>query len=394
MAAKNATAMAATETVIERGIASGDMEDVTTDATSQKQVEEGVVVVPDDHDDEEVELFSTTPSPPSSNVSTMVASLSAISMAPRRCVSRELLEQMPALSISTRYHEVSIAKPFGVFHLMQLIEKSIQVGALFTPKLYVPREIWQQDRVKLAGVSIKVEVFQALKQGLEKITVALPPTSPEAKAAFVKEFDTFMELASAVRAQTMRSFPFLAVDKAVAPIPPSPTKSDQPSSAAAAPPVPVPVNAANAAAAGIGKLTNLAFGFGRMVKKQAIAAVERVGAAPTVSTSFDDLEEYAATLCAFFNSTRNLEHLIGLRAGADGGQEEVNEVTTLPKMDDDVTERLKTLAIFLDEVVVEMVMRDIHTLLDTYLRRVTQQFGEFTVDPSLMRESQPSSVSA
>jgi hypothetical protein len=25
---------------------------------------------------------------------------------------------------------------------MQLVEKSIQVGALFSPKLYVPKEIW------------------------------------------------------------------------------------------------------------------------------------------------------------------------------------------------------------------------------------------------------------
>jgi hypothetical protein len=39
----------------------------------------------------------------------------------------------------------------------------------------------------------------------------------------------------------------------------------------------------DAHASGIGKLTNLAFGFGRMVKKQAIAAVERVGAAPSIS---------------------------------------------------------------------------------------------------------------
>jgi hypothetical protein len=40
---------------------------------------------------------------------------------------------------------VSIEKPFGVFHLMQLIEKSIQVGALFSPKLYVPKEIWYEN---------------------------------------------------------------------------------------------------------------------------------------------------------------------------------------------------------------------------------------------------------
>lgn len=49
---------------------------------------------------------------------------------------------MLMMELQTRYHEVTIAKPFKVFHLMQLIEKSIQVGALFSPKLYVPKEIW------------------------------------------------------------------------------------------------------------------------------------------------------------------------------------------------------------------------------------------------------------
>lgn len=146
-------------------------------------------------------------------------------LSPRRCVSKELLDQMPMLSVSvrffvrttgasgclpcnlsavcdafaaarqTRYHEVSIAKPFKVFHLMQLVEKSIQVGALFSPKLYVPKEIWwvqasagrwmqgnshasvanghgrQQDRVKIAGVPLKIEAFQHLKQAVEKASV-------------------------------------------------------------------------------------------------------------------------------------------------------------------------------------------------------------------------------
>ncbi|KAI9922877.1 hypothetical protein PsorP6_000789 [Peronosclerospora sorghi] len=56
----------------------------------------------------------------------------------------------------------------------------------------------------------------------------------------------------------------------------------------------------------LGKLTNLAYGFGRMVKKQAIAAVERVGAAPATSVTMAELDEYAAVLCLFCNSTRNI----------------------------------------------------------------------------------------
>ncbi|GMF23556.1 unnamed protein product [Phytophthora lilii] len=84
----------------------------------------------------------------------------------------EIFSAAAASSPATRYHEVTVPKPFGCFHLMQLIEKSIQVGALFSPKLFVPKEIWQQDRVKLAGVPLKVEVFHQLKQGLEKTSVS------------------------------------------------------------------------------------------------------------------------------------------------------------------------------------------------------------------------------
>ncbi|TMW65887.1 hypothetical protein Poli38472_003652 [Pythium oligandrum] len=364
------------------------MADEMTDETARKVVkkeeEVNMVEQDDDVEDEEEEVYSSehnlsAPSPSAASLSTSFSGHLVLS--PRRCVSRELLEQMPALSISSRYYEVSIAKPFGVFHLMQLIEKSIQVGALFTPKLYVPKEIWQQDRVKLAGIPLKLEVFQSLKQGIEKVSVALPITSEQNKAAFIAELEGLLEFAKLERIQLSRSFPFIPVDKI--PQPATTAKSD-----------PNQQTPANAAAAGIGKLTNLAVGFGRMVKKQAIAAVERVGAAPAVATSFDELEEYAATLCILFNSTRNLEHLIGVRAGADGTQEEVNAASPSEQLDPEVLERLKELAIFLDEVVVELVMRDLQSLLETYLRRTTQHFGEFTIEQALMKHAHRQSVSA
>jgi len=76
-----------------------------------------------------------------------------------------------------------------------------------------------------------------------------------------------------------------------------------------------------------------------------------------------ELEEYAATLCLVFNSTRNLgayrgiqallvqkiiallcvEHLIGLSAGADGTQVEVTAVKTAAALDPDVMARLEDL---------------------------------------------------
>ncbi|KAG6610434.1 uncharacterized protein IUM83_06482 [Phytophthora cinnamomi] len=328
-------------------------------------------------EEEEVEIFSTeaaasiySPAPSSDRASLLPP-------ATRRCVSKEMLEQMPTLNINTRYHEVVVSKPFGCFHLMQLIEKSIQVGALFSPKLFVPKEIWQQDRAKLAGVPLKVEVFHQLKQGLEKTSHALPLSSDTAKAAFTKELDALLEFARQERVHLTRSFPFLPQDKSSAA--PQLTRSSG-----------AEEGHADAHSSGIGKLTNLAFGFGRMVKKQAIAAVERVGAAPSVSVPIDELDEYAAVLCMFFNSTRGIENLLGLRADADGTQEQVNDPNAeaeaeRTQLDPATLKKLEDLAVFLDEVVIELVMRDVHSLLEVYLRRLTRQFGEFTVEQAVLK---------
>uniref|UniRef100_H3GYX5 Uncharacterized protein n=1 Tax=Phytophthora ramorum TaxID=164328 RepID=H3GYX5_PHYRM len=331
--------------------------------------------VEEEEEEEEVEVFSA--SAPSSD------RVSLLPNAPRRCVSKEMLEQMPTLNINTRYHEVAVPRPFGCFHLMQLIEKSIQVGALFSPKLFVPKEIWQQDRVKLAGVPLKLDVFHQLKQGLEKTSHALPLSSDTAKAAFVKELDALLEFARQERVHLIRSFPFLPQDKSSA-APPLARRGSHINN--------TEEGGAEGPASGIGKLTNLAFGFGRMVKKQAIAAVERVGAAPSVSVSMDELDEYAAVLYA------------------DGTQEQVNEpsaATESPQLDATTLKKLEDLgelvrlrgskalrliwvsrvceAIFLDEVVIELVMRDVHSLLDIYLRRLTRQFGEFTVEQAVLK---------
>ncbi|KAF1334248.1 hypothetical protein FI667_g1847, partial [Globisporangium splendens] len=217
----------------------------------------------------------------------------------------------------------------------------------------------QQDRVRLAGVPLKVEAFQQLKQGLEKTSMALPLSSDAAKATFIKELDVLLEYARALRLNLARSFPFLPADK---------VHQVQPNSK-----VEQAALSSQGAGVAIGKLTNLAYGFGRMVKKQAIAAVERVGAAQSVTTSFDELEEYAATLCSFFNSTRSIGKC----------------KQWLPWM---LIIELMEHAIFLDEVVIELVMRDTHSLLESYLKRATRSFGEFTVEHAIMKHH--SSISA
>jgi hypothetical protein len=92
--------------------------------------------------------------------------------------------------------------------------------------------------------------------------MTLPLSSDAAKEAFPKQLDGLNEYLRSQRLVLIRSFPFIPVEKTTCS-----TKIDQGPNASG----------------GIGKLTNLAVGFGRMVKKQAIAAVERVGAAPSVT---------------------------------------------------------------------------------------------------------------
>ncbi|CAI5715573.1 unnamed protein product [Peronospora destructor] len=266
-----------------------------------------------------------------------------LSPVPRRCVSKEMLEQTPILEINSfRYPEV---------------------------------EIWQQDQVKLAGVPLKLAILHQLKHGLEKTSHALSLCLDTTSAASIKELDALLDFTRHERVHLIRSFPFLLQDKSNDTIQLMRRGSSN-------------GELADANSSNIGKLTNLAFGFGRMVKKQAIAAVERVGAAPPVSVSIDELDEYAAVLCMFFNSTRSIENLLGLQPHTDGTQERVNTHKAEmggSQLNSATLKKLEDLAIFLDEVVIELVMRDVYSLLEIYLRRLTRQFGEFIVEQALLK---------
>uniref|UniRef100_A0AAV1U0H0 Uncharacterized protein n=1 Tax=Peronospora matthiolae TaxID=2874970 RepID=A0AAV1U0H0_9STRA len=301
-------------------------------------------------------------------------------LVPPCCLSKELLEQMATLDLRTRYPEVTVPKPFGCFYLMRLVERSIQVGTSFSPKLFVPKEIWQQDRVKLAGVPLKVEIFQQLKQRLEKMIHALPLSSDAAKADFIEALDALLDFAQQERLHLIRSFPFLPQDQSHDVLHLMQRESSNATEEQRA-------DVGNPSS--IGKLTNLAFGFGRMVKKQAVAAVERAGAAPSILVTVDKLDEYATVLCTFFHSTWSIGNLLGLQVDASGTQFDSNAATGSLQLDSATLKKLEDLALFLDEVVVELVMRDVHSLLETYLQTLTRQFGEFSVDQALLKR-QPS----
>ncbi|CCI44348.1 unnamed protein product [Albugo candida] len=337
-----------------------------------QQIEDGITRVQEEEvevqeeEEEEIELYSAESysqyrqASPYNNKSPT---------SPRRCVSRELIEQAPKLSMKNRYHEAAaVPHPFQVFYLLQAIEKSIQVGALLTPSLYLPKEIWQQHHARLAGTSLKAQVLQILKQAFDRINVTLPLVTESNISEFSVALSAFLRVANAQRLVLTRSFPFL-VPEAVQGSKVDNMRTDNPEN-----------QSSTDTAQTIGKLTNLAFGFGRIIKRQAIAAVERVGAAPTVSVPQHELEEYAASLCSFISTIRNVESLVGVKAINIDAESLKDRQKFLPRLDASTLDNLRSLAFFLDEVVCEIVLRDTSVLLETYIRSMTRQFGDFTFE--------------
>nr|CCA17725.1 conserved hypothetical protein [Albugo laibachii Nc14]CCA18371.1 conserved hypothetical protein [Albugo laibachii Nc14] len=325
------------------------------------RVEEGEAEV---QDEEEIELFSAESYSQHRHANSNLSPTS-----PRRCVSRELIEQAPALSMKNRYHEAAaVPQPFQVFYLLQAIEKSIQVGALLTPSLYIPKEIWQQHHARLAGTALKAQVLQSLKQAFDRINVTLPLVTESNISEFAVALSAFLQVANAQRLILARAFPFLVTESTHG------TKYDNGRTEN-------PDNQSSTdAAQKIGKLTNLAFGFGRIIKRQAIAAVERVGAAPNVSVPQHELEEYAASLCSFISAIRNIESLVGVEAINIDAESLKDRQNFSPRLNASTLDNMRSLAFFLDEVVCEIVLRDISILLDTYIRSMTQQLGDFTFE--------------
>ncbi|CCI44346.1 unnamed protein product [Albugo candida] len=284
-------------------------------------------------------------------------------------VQEEEVEVQEEEEEENRYHEAAaVPHPFQVFYLLQAIEKSIQVGALLTPSLYLPKEIWQQHHARLAGTSLKAQVLQILKQAFDRINVTLPLVTESNISEFSVALSAFLRVANAQRLVLTRSFPFL-VPEAVQGSKVDNMRTDNPEN-----------QSSTDTAQTIGKLTNLAFGFGRIIKRQAIAAVERVGAAPTVSVPQHELEEYAASLCSFISTIRNVESLVGVKAINIDAESLKDRQKFLPRLDASTLDNLRSLAFFLDEVVCEIVLRDTSVLLETYIRSMTRQFGDFTFE--------------
>ncbi|OQR90864.1 hypothetical protein ACHHYP_05187 [Achlya hypogyna] len=296
-------------------------------------------------------------------------------------LSAELLEKYYTLNEVP--YKAPPTGPLRVFGVMNLIQGSIATGCFLTPRLYAPREIWLMDRVRLAGVDHKIRLLESLSKELRVLEALSPPITEANKTVFGHTLQNAVNLVQELRAELVRPFPTLA--QGPPPAPQDPTKVERDVS-----------NAVGGGAVGntVGKMASLAFGFGRMVKKQAVAVVERANAAMVENTSKETLGRYSQWVESLFTQLQFLgvwlDPSFPVASTLDLGR---HQAVSAALQGTPWLESVLALATFLDEVVCELVMRDVEALLQCYLRRISQGFGAFSIDTKTLTKPPASAPS-
>ncbi|RHY67434.1 hypothetical protein DYB38_005638 [Aphanomyces astaci] len=153
------------------------------------------------------------------------------------------------------------------------------------------------DRVRLVGLDHKLRLLEVCATQF-KILEAMPaPNSTDNQSIFDHALHNITLSLAESKADLVRPFPNLVPESH--PSVHEPTKIERDI-----------VNAVGNNT--MGKLTSLAFGFGRTLRKQAVAVVERANSAQFETISKDALGRYAGLLSAFFAQVQFLGTLCGV----------------------------------------------------------------------------------
>ncbi|KDO21361.1 hypothetical protein SPRG_13674 [Saprolegnia parasitica CBS 223.65] len=276
-------------------------------------------------------------------------------------LSAELLDKYSTLDATT--YEAPPTGPLRVFGIMKLVQASISSGCFLTRQLYAPREIWLMDRVRLAGVDHKMRLLEVLSKELRVLEALSPPVTIANKTVFEHTLKNMAQLVHDQRAELLRPFPNLAQEP--------PAGSTEPAK--------MEKEVANALGAA-----------------QAVAVVERANAAMLETISKETLGRYSQWIESVFTQVQFLgvwlDPSYPVAATLDLGrhQDVAAALQGSPWLDS-----IATIATFFDEVVCELVMRDVEALLQCYLRRISQGFGAFSIDTkTLVKPSPPSSAAS
>lgn len=269
---------------------------------------------------------------------------------------------------------------------LRIIQETILTGGYITPNVYIPKVMWTQIGLKFSGLSAKSIAFQNIIQILTTNTTNLQPpdslidTLKEnmGDEAVISEVSIQFQAASscmkniyddviALQNHLSKPFPFikevLIDDVAESPeTPPSSSVSSQ-----------------------VSRLTNMAIALGKNVKKYAEVGYQRLGTIPT-RVSEDEFAAYTLLICSmcdhcqylnsWYSCTQSLRDIIAKSSNI------IKDATydTLVKYSEKILEDLHSISLFMRDVVCEILLRDIESLMERYLNKMRKSFSRMYWD--------------
>ncbi|CAB1117750.1 unnamed protein product [Ectocarpus sp. CCAP 1310/34] len=235
------------------------------------------------------------------------------------------------------------------YWVLRLVRTTILYGGYLTPKLYAPKEVWTQVGVKVSGFAPRIDALESvLYMIIDQIKDLPKPVDAEARKEAAEVMRTFRQQAHKLQTDLSRHFPYvvqvdpLGLAKELGP------KSN------------------------LGRLNSVMKNIGRNMKNSAVVAVERIGAGINGKHVDDGLAYYKQVVselcseCQVFDSW--FVHLQDQMAKND--TEEMDELLV----------ELHLVSSFMREVVCAIVLRDLESLVDRYLRKMRKSFARMYWD--------------
>jgi len=269
---------------------------------------------------------------------------------------------------------------------LRIIQQTILTGGCITPNVYIPKVMWTQIGLKFSGLSAKTLAFQNIIQILTTNTANLQPTDKLMENMNEKMGDEamlnevtiqFQAAASAMKNvyddlivlqnHLSKPFPFIKevqVEEIVESpeTPPSSSVSSQ-----------------------VSRLTNMAIALGKNVKKYAEVGYQRLGTIPT-RVSEEEFAAYTSLICtmcdncqylnSWYSCTQSLRDIVAKSSGV------IKDATydMLVKYSEKILEDLHSISIFMRDVVCEILLRDIESLMERYLNKMRKSFSRMYWD--------------
>jgi len=284
---------------------------------------------------------------------------------------RIVYEPPPTSTIKTSYWQ------------LRIIANTIEHGGYLTPTLYVPKNLWSQFGVKFSGLSAKTAAFQTIVSNLNNhLSIVDIPVGDEntiedentqlnllqnlrnAHAALKSILEEFNNLQN----QLSKPFPFIRETV---------KEKDE-----------IVLNTSTQKGQ-VSRITNMVSALSKNVRKYAEVGYQRLGTIPVRLseedfTAFTTLTSHLCDRCQLLDKWN--DSIESLRDLAIRKLNRVNEgqiQTALISAIENCLGELHKISLFFRDVVCEMLLRDIETLLTRYLSKMRKSFSRMYWDDDL-----------